>query len=527
MSAPETIPAPDRRAPRRRGLGLAVLLCAVLLISIDLTVLNFAIPSLSEQLEPTATQLLWVVDVYGLVIASLLLFAGALGDRIGRRRLLMVGVAGFGVASVLAAYSTGPELLIAARALQGAAGATLMPSTLSLIRRLYPGERERRRAIGLWSAAFATGAGLGPLLGGYLLEHFWWGSVFLVNVPIVVAMLAVGPWVLPGRGEDTLESGHAFDVRGVLLGAVTVFSGVFALKEVLTAHDEGAAGILLPAVAAVVCVAAAVAFARHLRRHPHPLVDPALFSDPALRALLVMVVMATATMTGSLYLLTQQLQIVYLESPLRAAVLLVPGTLASGVASVAVARLARVLGSRNTLLVSLGLMAVGFGALVFLPEHAGGAASALVLLSFVAVGVGTGLMDPVATDAIVASVPPEKAGSASAVSETAYELGGGLGVALFGGVTAAVYAHRVVDHLGAAGIDPGSALTDEITRGVGAAAGAAADLPAGLAEAVTAAGAAAFTDGLHLAALMGVVLVAGAALLGFRAIPRDRSGRRG
>ncbi|MBC8093705.1 MAG: MFS transporter, partial [Pseudonocardia sp.] len=246
------------RAGTREWCALAALCLAVLLVTIDATVLALAIPSLSADLDPTGTQVLWIGDVYSFVLAGLLVPMGALGDRIGRKRLLLIGAAAFGVASALSAYAPTAELLILARLLLGVAGATIMPSTLSLIRTLFDDARQRTTAIGIWSATSTAGAVLGPILGGFLLEHFWWGSVFLVNVPVVAAFLLVAPRLLP---EVRAGSTGRFDMLGAALALVGIVTVVFGIKEL-----AGGGSPWIAAGAVALGAAVLVAFVRRQRR---------------------------------------------------------------------------------------------------------------------------------------------------------------------------------------------------------------------------------------------------------------------
>ncbi|MQY22313.1 Antiseptic resistance protein [Nocardia sp. RB20] len=252
-----------------------MLALALLLISVDATVLDVAVPAISAHLAPTTPQLLWIIDVYSFVLAGLLVTMGVVGDRIGRRRLLLLGAAGFGLASVLAAWSVGPDMLIAARALQGVAGATLMPATLGLIRAMFTDPRQRTTAIAVWSAMAGGGAALGPLLGGWLLQHFWWGSVFLVDLPVMATLIVLGPLLLP---ESKDPRPGRFDVISAGLSMSTLAPIVYAVKEI------AAQGVtLLPLLVALVGVLAGVLFVRRQRRAADPMLDLRLFARPRFR----------------------------------------------------------------------------------------------------------------------------------------------------------------------------------------------------------------------------------------------------
>ena len=425
-------PAAPRRAGRREWLGLAVLLLPTLLIALDNTVLGFALPAISSDLAPSATQLLWIVDVYPLALAGLLVTMGTLGDRIGRRRLLLIGVTGFGAVSAVAAFATDAAQLVAARALLGVFGAMLMPSTLALLRTLFLDRTQRRLALAIWATGFAAGAALGPVVGGVLLEHAWWGSVFLVNTPVMLVILVLAT-TLP---ESRTPAPGGLDLLGLLLSLLTTVPFVLAVKTVAEDTPLALAELTLAVVAGTFFVARARA-----RRQAglEPLLDVELFAAPLFR----MAALANATTmfayTGLLFVLTQYLQLVVGLSPLRAGLLLVPGALVTMVAGVGAARLARYASFRTLVPAGLLLAAAGFGVLAVAldgPDMALGAA----VLTTMLVGAGIGLSETLTNDAILASAPPARAGSASAVSETAYEMGAVLGTAVLGSVLAAAYA---------------------------------------------------------------------------------------
>ena len=433
MSAPALARrVPHPRAGRREWLGLAVLLLPTILIALDNTVLGFALPAISSDLAPSAVQLLWIVDVYPLALAGLLVTMGTLGDRIGRRRLLLIGVTGFGAVSAVAAFATDAAQLVAARALLGVFGAMLMPSTLALLRTLFLDRTQRRLALAIWATGFAAGAALGPVVGGVLLEHAWWGSVFLVNTPVMLVILAMAT-TLP---ESRTPAPGGLDLLGLLLSPLTMVPFVLAVKTFAEDAPLALAELTLAVVAGTFFVARARA-----RRQAglEPLLDVELFALPLFR----MAALANATTmfayTGLLFVLTQYLQLVVGLSPLRAGLLLVPGALVTMVAGVGAARLARYASFRTLVPAGLLFAAAGFGVLAVAldgPEMALGAA----VLTTMLVGAGIGMSETLTNDAILASAPPARAGSASAVSETAYEVGAVLGTAVLGSVLAAAYA---------------------------------------------------------------------------------------
>jgi DHA2 family multidrug resistance protein-like MFS transporter len=494
MSRPELTDraAPTARPGPRAWLALAVLAIPTLLVSIDNTVLGVALPELTAALRPDATTLLWVVDVYPLVLAGLLVTMGTLGDRIGRRRLLMIGVAGFGAVSLAAAFATSAEQLVAARALLGVFGAMLMPATLALLRTVFVDRVHRRLALAIWATGFAAGAALGPIAGGLLLEHFWWGSIFVMSVPPMAVLLVVAPLLLP---ESRAEAPGRPDPVGVLLSLLAMGPLVLAIKLVGSGGPTPAAGL-----AVLVGAGSAVAFVLHSRRRVRngldPLIDLELFARPVLRYSALANATTMFGLTGLLFFSAQYLQLVLGASPLQAGLLLLPGFLVTTLAGLLAARLARRYPLHGLVTTGLALVLAGFVACLFLRADS---AVALLMSAAVLIGAGIGLSETVTNDAILAAAPPEKAGAASAVSETAYEIGAVLGTALVGGVLSAVYRAGVV-------------LPDGVPAAagetLGAAVGAAADLPAGVADALTASAQEAFVAGADVAAGVAAVVVA-------------------
>ncbi len=496
-----TTTARTTRAGRREWFGLAVLFLPTLLVAIDNTVLGFALPAISAALAPSATQLLWLVDVYPLVLAGLLVTMGTLGDRIGRRRLLTIGVAGFGIVSLAAAFATDAAYLVAARALLGFFGAMLMPATLALLRTLFVDRAQRRFAVAVWATGFAAGAALGPIVGGALLEHFWWGSVFLVNVPVMVALLALVPTVLR---ESRMPNPARLDPIGVLLSLLTMVPSVLAIK--LVAHDGVTASAVL---SLLVGVGSGVLFVRRARARlamgEEPLLDVTLFASPVLRLSALANAATMFAFTGLLFFAAQYLMLVAGLSPLAAGEVLLPGFVTTMVTGLVASRLARRFPLR--VLVPAGLLLAASGLL--LSAALGGDPAVLGLgVAAVLIGGGIGLSETIANDAILADVPADRAGSASAVSETAYEIGAVLGTAVLGSVLTAVYRSAVV-----VPTSVGPLFSAASRETLGGAVGVAQSLTGGDGDVLLASARAAFVDGVWATSLVGAAVLVAVALM--------------
>ncbi|WP_159942700.1 MULTISPECIES: MFS transporter [unclassified Nocardiopsis] len=481
----------------REWAALAVLVLPVILISVDSTVLGFAVPALSEQLRPTSGQLLWIVDVYGFVLAGLLVTMGSLGDRIGRRRLLMVGSAAFGAASLLAAFAPTAEVLVAARALLGLAGASLMPSTLSLLRNIFLDPRQRLLAIALWGSGFSGGAALGPILGGWLLEHFFWGSVFLINLPVMALLLVLLPLLV--RESRNPEPGR-LDPLSVVLSMAAMLPAVYGIKKLAT---EGPSPAPLAALAAG--LALGYLFVRRQRRLDHPLIDVGMFGHRVFSVAVATNLLIVFSLVSSLFFLTQYLQLVLDVSPMRAGLVLVPGLVLSVLAGLVAVRLSRRLSLASVVGGALLVTAAGFAVLVSAPQEGAASGVALVAVGFALIAAGAGYAETLTNGAIMAAAPPQRAGAASAISETAYELGAALGVAVLGSVLAASYRANLTAVDGVP--DTAVAASRET---LGGAANAAAELGGAQGGALMEAARAAFTDGMHLTSAIaaGIVLYA-------------------
>ena len=479
------------RAGKREWIGLAVIALPCLLYSMDLTVLHLAVPRLTADLQPTSAQLLWIVDIYGFLVAGCLIAAGTLGDRIGRRRLLLIGAAMFGVASVLAAFSSSAEMLIATRALLGVAGATVAPSTMSLIRNMFLDPRQRTVAISVWIMSYSIGGAIGPLIGGIMLEFFWWGSVFLISVPVMILILIVGPILLPEYRDPT--AGRP-DLLSVAMSLSAVLTMIYGLKQI--AQD----GVSMKAILSIVVGATvALLFVRRQLTLEDPLIDMGLFRAPSFSASVATYGLTILIMFGGFFFLPQYLQLVVGLSPFEAGLWMLPWTLAFVVGSLLTPKLARRIPPARLMAAGLALSTVGYLMLTALGPATG----------FTYFGISTFIFSifasPVFTltnDLIIGSAPAERAGAASGVSETSAEFGGALAIAVFGSIGVAVYRAMVGDAV-PAGATPEVAEAAKAT--LGGALATAAELPRELGAVLSDAARAAFMRGLHVCAAISAV----------------------
>ncbi|MEQ8142078.1 MFS transporter [Streptomyces sp. OP7] len=500
MSGTTTAAALRRRAAgagANRWVVLVVLCVSLLLVAVDATVLHVAVPAVTEDLKPGAVELLWIVDAYPLVCASLLILFGTLGDRVGRRRVLLLGYTLFGVASALAAFAGNAELLIAARALLGVGGAMIMPATLSILRQVFPDRRERALAIGIWSAVAAVGAAVGPLLGGFLLEHFWWGSVFLVNIPLMLVSLPVGRILLP---ESKGDGNGPWDVVGALTAAAGLFAVVLGVKQL--GGGETGPGTFLPLAAGVALL---VVFVRRQRRRAHPLIDLGMFARPAFSTSVGCIVLAMLALVGLELIAAQYLQLVLGLSPLETGLRLLPLTVAAMAAGLAGARALRRFGPRR--MVSFGFCLTA-GAVVMLTAMGGQDNAPLLLGGFVLLGFGLETTLFGAYESMLSEAPQEQAGGAAAIGETSYQLGAGIGIALLGSVMNGAYAPGLAQVPGV----PAPA-SDAAAHSLGEAYEVAARLGGPAGEALRLAARHSFVHGLHVTLLVSAgLLLAGAAM---------------
>jgi DHA2 family multidrug resistance protein-like MFS transporter len=505
------------KAGRREWIGLAVLALACLLYVMDLTVLHLAVPAISADLAPTSAQLLWIIDIYGFFVAGSLITMGTLGDRIGRRKLLLIGATAFGLVSLGAAFSPTAESLIVSRALLGIAGATLAPSTLSLIFHMFQDPKERSIAIGFWIGSFSAGSAIGPVLGGAMLELFWWGSVFLLALPVMAALLILGPRVLPEYRDP--DAGR-LDLVSAGMSVLAVLAVIYGLKEI--AQD----GLGATALAAIVLgVVVAVLFVARQRRLADPMIDVGLFKLGSFNAALATNFLAIFVAVGYFLFVAQYLQLVVGLSPLEAGLWSLPSAVGFIIGSQLAPRLLHDV--RPAFVISGGL-AMGAAGLFLLSQV--GVSGGLVPLvgGSVIISLGLAPVFGLTTELIVGSAPPEQAGAASGISETGAELGGALGIAIMGSIGVAIYRSELADRLPAA--VPAEAA--EVARDtLGSAAAVAAQLPGELGAAVLAAAREAFVAGMRLssaiAAGIGVALTVLALVALRNQQPADRDGGAG
>ncbi len=486
-------------ATRREWIGLAVIALPCLLYSMDLTVLNLAVPSLSAQLRPTSTQLLWIIDIYGFLVAGSLIPMGTLGDRIGRRRLLLIGAAAFGITSVLAAFSTSAGMLIATRALLGLAGATVAPSTLSLIRNMFHEPRQRTMAVGIWISSYSVGAAIGPLVGGWLLEHFWWGSVFLIAVPVMVLLLALGPVLLPEFRDP--KAGRV-DLLSAVLSLAGVLAVIYGLKRIAE-HGPAAR----PALFILAGLAAGILFVRRQKTLADPLIDLRLFRAPSFSASLATYTLATFVAFGLFVFFSQYLQLVLGLSPLRAGLWTTPFAGAFIVGSLVTPAIARRIRPGLVIAAGLGVAAVGYGVL----SRIDGSTGVVVLVTgYVVACLGLAPVFTLATDLVIGSAPPERAGAAAALSETGSELGGALGIAVLGSIGTAVYRSEVAR---AATHGIRSDWIDAARDTLGGALAVAGKLPGDVGAELVRAAREAFASSFRIASVIALVIVIGMSVL--------------
>ena len=501
------------KATNREWFGLAVLALPCMLYSMDLTVLNLAVPKLSADLRPTSTELLWIVDIYGFVLAGALIPMGVLGDRIGRRRLLLIGAAAFGCASVLAAFAPSVEALIAARALLGLAAATLAPSTLSLLRSMFLDPKQRTFAIGVWIASFSAGGAIGPLIGGVLLQFFWWGSVFLINVPVMVLLLAVGPRLLP-------------EFRDPQAGRPDIVSAALCIATVLACHlressaSPGTAQTGWPRRPSSAGLVIGAVFLRRQRSLAEPFIDLSLFRRVTFSAALAVNIFGFFVAFGTFLLIAQYFQLVIGLSPLAAGLWSAPSGIAFVVGAMLTPRIVNHLRPPHVIAIGFVIAALGFG---LLTQTGTTHDLAVVATAYAVFSLGLAPVFTLASDLIVSTAPPERAGAAAGISEMSAELGGALGIALLGSVVTFIYRGTVAGALG--GDLPPDAL--EAARDtLGGALSAAGTLPGELGAALVTVSRSAFVEAVQTTALASaaIALIAAAGTARLLGRPQQNPG---
>lgn len=496
-----TTTATSRATVRDWG-ALAVLMLPVLLVSVDGTVLGFALPSIAATLGPTAAQQLWIIDVYPLVLAGLLVSMGSLGDRFGRRRLLLIGATGFAVMSAVAAYSPTAGALIAARAGLGFFGAMLMPSTLSLLRNIFADAQQRRLAIAVWASCFAAGAALGPIVGGVLLQHFWWGSVFLMAVPVLLVLLALAPTFIP---ESRDPAPGRIDPVSIGLSLLALTPIVYAVKSLAKGGD-----LTQTLVPAAIGLLATAAFVHRQLHRDDPMLDVRLFTNRRFSGSVAVNLLAVFSLVGFMFFVSQHLQLVIGQSPLEASLALLPGMLTTMIAGLLVVRVVRYVAPGTVVTVGLALSALAYA---LIAVFASPDSVTVILAAFALLGVGVGASETISNDLIVSSVPAEKAGAASAVSETAYELGTVLGTAVLGSILAGAYAANLTLP---AGVD--GAAADAASETLAGAHHVASGLPADVGAALIHTADQAFEAGVSVTSWIGAVLMVAAAAIAWRTL---------
>ncbi len=494
-----------QKADKAAWIGLCVLTLPCMIYSMDLTVLNLAVPSLARDLEPTASQLLWIIDVYGFMVAGFLMVMGALGDRYGRRKVLMIGATAFGVASIIAAFAQTAEQLIAARAVLGIAGATLAPSTLSLISSMFRDESERTFAISIWVMGFSVGGIIGPIVGGLLIEYFWWGSVFLIAVPPMLLLLATGPFLLPEFRDSEVRP---IDFASALLSLAAVLLTIHGIKSWAESGLGASAGMTM-----VAGIALAAVFVRRQFTIANPMIDPGLFASPVFSLSLSINAIAIFFMFGVFIFFAQYLQLVVGLSPFDAGLWSLPTAIAFAAASPFTASLSDRFTPVVVMTGGLLLAAAGFVMLAFSDSLL------MVVLSGVVFCIGFTPVISLTTGFIVGSAPVEKAGVASAISETGAELGGAMGVAVLGSLMTAVYRMQM-QMVPLPDLLPGAALAARTS--LPGAIAVARDMAGSSAEMIGLARAA-FMDAFHLLSILAAVALCALAIATWRVLRRDEA----
>ena len=498
------------KAGRREWIGLAVIALPCMLYSMDLTVLNLALPTISAELKPSSSELLWIIDIYGFMVAGFLITMGTLGDRIGRRKLLLIGACAFGIASVFAAYANSAEMLIAARAVLGIAGATLAPSTLSLIRNMFHDPRQRTTAIGVWVTSYSAGGAIGPLIGGAVLQHFWWGAVFLIAVPVMILLLVLGPILLPEYRDP--KAGR-LDILSALLSLMAVLAVIFGLKKIAENGVDW-----LPVLSIIAGFVVGMLFLKRQNKLADPLIDLKLFRSSSFVASLLIYTLGTFVAFSSFIFIFQYMQLVAGLTPIMSGLWSLPFFFAFIIGSLLAPMIVRRIHPGKLMAAALFMSAIGFALLTQVDSS-----SSLVLLVTGAFIYCLGLAPvfTLTTDFIVGAAPPEKAGAASAISETGSEFGGALGIAIIGSIGAFIYRQKMEN---AIPVSIPSNVANAAKETLGGAAAEVTQLPADTGIVLLNAANKAFISGMQVAALLCGIVVVGMAILSLRRLTHTSPG---
>lgn len=492
-----------------RWVVLAVLCVSLVLVALDATILHVAVPAVTEDLRPGSQELLWIVDAYPLVCASLLILFGTLGDRVGRRRILLLGYTLFGAASAIAALADNAQVLIGARALLGVGGAMIMPATLSILRQVFPDRRERALAIGIWTAVAAIGAASGPVLGGFLIQHFWWGSVFLINIPLMALILPLGRWLLP---ESRGAADGPWDVLGALMAAAGVLGVVLGVKRIGAERQLADLQALVPLVLGAVLL---VLFVRRQKRREHPLIDMRMFSRAAFSTSVGCIVLAMLALVGLELIAVQYLQLVLRLSPLETGLRLLPLTFAAMAAGATGSYTLQRVGPRT--MVSLGFVLTA-GAVLLLTLMGQHDRPVLLTTGFVLLGFGLQTTLFAAYESMLSEAPVDAAGGAASIGETSYQLGAGMGIALLGSVMNAAYRPGLLGVPGVPAEDSAGAANS-----LGEAYQIAAHLGGAAGQSLAAAARHSFVHGLHVTLVVSAGLLLAGAVMALK-LPRTMDG---
>lgn len=482
--------AVPEKAGRREWIGLGVLSLPTLLVSINVFLLLLAIPQMSQALGASSVEQLWILDIYGFTLSGLMITMGTLGDRLGHRKLLIGGGVAFGLVSILAAFSTNPLMLIIARALLGIAAATLAPSALALIRHMFKNARQRATAISIWLMCFVSGAILGPILGGAMLEYFWWGSVFLIGVPVALLLPILGPRYI--MEDKPLKTASRLDMPSVGLSLVSILAIIYSLKEF--AHSGFSLPLLLILLAGLVLGGLFIRRQRHLA---DPLLDLKLFKSRPFSIALSAMLLGTMLMGATMVFITQYLQLVGELSPLKAGVWMVPAMLGSIVSFYLAPILARKI--RPAYLIAAGL-AISVGGLLLISQTESVVG---MIIGFALTNLGAGPLVTLGTGLVVGLAPHERAGSAAAISETSNEFGFALGIAIIGSFGLAVYRGAIEPALAGLPAEAAKSAGDTL----GGALQAASNLSPEVAASLSTAARTAFTDSVHAVAFLSLCVM--------------------